>query len=56
MLKSGVEYAMAIQLVHYQEALNKANQCLANSGQFGIIPNSSVSFRKDDHSIKKLMT
>lgn len=54
MIANGLEYAIARQLVFYQDALKLANQCLVNDGKFGVIPSTTVPFRESKSFNKKV--
>lgn len=47
-------YRMAEQIVHLEQALERANAILNNDGKLGVLPNHSVSFRNGRSFHKKV--
>jgi len=49
-------YKLGEQIVHLQDALAQANQNLKNAGILGVLPDTSVSFRKAQRFHKRVRT
>jgi len=47
-------YKLAEKIVHLQDALDTANSVLKKNGKLGVLPDSSVSFRKGQKFHKRV--
>jgi len=52
--RGDTSYALAMKIVHLENALNTANSVLNKHGMLGVLPNHSVSFRKGRTFHKKV--